>query len=839
MIVTDQNNIIASNGNRIIANDAINYFMGYVDNNWDNPLNWSLGLVPTNSHTCYIYANCNLPINTTVKGLVVEPGYTLTINTVSLGLLTSLENYGVIRYDGNVTLYGAFASWINQGEFTFTRSASQLINVQSNITFPANLVLPTLNGIQNAWTMAGDLTIMGDFTPNQTTLQIGPYNFTVMGSSLAAMGNINKSSGTGSVLLVGKVTTNGGKFFGSITGNPTIEMRGGFESNVSASYNIIFNSGNDFTIKCTTNNQTFTIGYTNSLFCTNLIADGVTVTINDTNTQPHSYSSALNNQYVQGLMIKGQLDGTNASSAIIINTIGRQAPLLNPGKPMSTAGTLQINNADGNKNAGFINCNYGSLAVDPYWGYTFDYVYFSAQASNATVSPVITVTQAMTVNKELDIRGRAKVDLGTNNLTVLGTTNIDQSSNGVVFCTLTGSTGGFWLFVGLCTINKGGIMLTNQAVNIEFRGGVDCNDTTINGGFTYDLGNGTVKFTTNNQTFNVGGLKASVSNILVDRGITLTLLSNNVQSVSNSSVGWLLLAGSMEGVDGSATIINKGFISWRSTALPMNTGALDLTSYQNVFSFNHSSNATIKGGTYWHLNINTAVGTAYNKTASSHITTLGDLYLNANSTLVLSNYNLIVNGAATFVSALNKTGSGSILFVGAVSFAFPPALASNVITECRGGFSYNNGASGTWGQYLKFTTNNQAIYCISTPFMAINILIDSGITCTLTNWLLCTGSINGVDATAKLINQGTIDFRAAGAIMATGLLYCDTAANTVIYNTTFAQTIQVPADGNYRNLTLTGSPSTKTVASPGTVNVRGTFTKNTGVTVVGTITNNP
>src|SRR5207253_446580 len=136
---------------------------------------------------------------------------------------------------------------------------------------------------------------------------------------------------------------------------------------------------------------------------------------------------------------------------------------------------------------------------------------------------------------------------------------------------------------------------------------------------------------------------------------------------------------------------------------------------------------------------------------------------------------------ATVAAQFYKTGPGTLLFVGAATFSLNPVLSPTGPTmECRGGFSYITSTAGTWGQQLKFTTNNQSVTFSSSAAQPVNMVIDSGITVTLnsgTSSFICTGGINGVDSTSTLVNIGTIDFRAAGGIMTTGKLYCDTVAN--------------------------------------------------------------
>jgi hypothetical protein len=841
MVVTSQNRVMSSNGTRLIVNDAVDYFLGTVDNNWANPLNWSLGITPSNSHTVYVFADCVMPQGSlTLKGLIITAGYTVTtLTNTNVSIVTNLEVYGTFNYGGNVTLLSTVTTFIVQGAFNFTRDATQVLGVQVSITLPPNLVVPSIQGIQNRVTLSGDLTVMGDFTPNQTVYDLGTYNFTVYGICNAVQGGITKTSPIGRTLLIGKVGSSTGRFFSTITGNPTIEIRGGIDMPANPQ-NSIFANTNDFTLLCTTNNQVFNIGNLNSITCTNLIADGVTITINDNNTTP-IYAPGQST-YSQGLLIRGAFDGTTPNSAITINTKGVQAPMVNPSfKPMATAGTFQIVNADGNKNLGLYNYT-DVVTVHSYWGTTFDYLYASAQSIQAG-NPTIAFSQAVTVNKGLDIRGFIKLDMGSNNLTVLGPTYMYYANSATRYTTLTGSTGGSWLFAGSCVLGRNNILLTNQSVNIEFRNGITTEDPTSGGTAGYDLGTGVIKFTTNDQVFNPNGLRVTLANILVDSGITLTLQSNQ-QGAFSSGVGSFNITNSIEGVSSTAKLVNKAYTIWQSSAPLMSTGVLDTYSYPNVLVYNYNGSITIRSGTYWHLYITSPTTTTFNKTAAGDIVTLGDYRQTNSATVVLGNYNLTVNGIASIGAQLSKTGPGALLFIGAVSFSLNPALSPTGPTiECRGGFTYSSNNSGTWGQYVKFTTNNQAVTFTSAIAQTINFLVDSGITLTLgssgTSSFICTGSINGVDSTSTVVNIGTLDFRAAGSIMATGKLYCDTVANKVIYNTTLGQTINVPTDGNYRDLSLIGNPSTKTVGPPGVVNVRGVYSKAVGVTLVGTITNNP
>src|SRR5205085_3587020 len=147
------------------------------------------------------------------------------------------------------------------------------------------------------------------------------------------------------------------------------------------------------------------------------------------------------------------------------------------------------------------------------------------------------------------------------------------------------------------------------------------------------------------------------------------------QGVFTSGVGSFNITNSIEGVSSTSKLINRAYTVWQSSAPLMSTGVLDTYSYPNVLAYNYNGSITVRSGTYWHLYITSPTTTTFNKTAAGDLVMLGDYRQTNSATLVLGNYNFTVNGAATVAAQLNKTGPGTLLFVGAATFSLNPVLS--------------------------------------------------------------------------------------------------------------------------------------------------------------------
>jgi hypothetical protein len=183
-------------------------------------------------------------------------------------------------------------------------------------------------------------------------------------------------------------------------------------------------------------------------------------------------------------------------------------------------------------------------------------------------------------------------------LSSFGTSDLDLLTYD---CTISGST----VLGGLAKLSKSG------TGNVLFIGNVSFNDSTIN--FTgnpnveirnglnmliYDYqmisGNGTWKFTTNNQNmfFSISNTKFDC-NFLISGPITVT----------NTSTALLIFSGSINGDNANSKLVmsTNSNTHYANTATPMSTGILDVTSSLGTTFVYASGSQNVKGGTYRNL----------------------------------------------------------------------------------------------------------------------------------------------------------------------------------------------------------------------------------------------
>ncbi|WP_410219698.1 hypothetical protein [Pedobacter sp.] len=124
MIVTSSGKILAG-PNRIIVSDTINEFLGTVSNLWNNPANWSLGIVPIANHIAVIKADCILNTTGSIKQLIINSSFTF----IKRAALTT----------ENINIYGIFND-NNGNQTTITKGNNSYWNgyirtANSNIQF--------------------------------------------------------------------------------------------------------------------------------------------------------------------------------------------------------------------------------------------------------------------------------------------------------------------------------------------------------------------------------------------------------------------------------------------------------------------------------------------------------------------------------------------------------------------------------------------------------------------------------------------------------------------------------------------------------------------------------
>jgi hypothetical protein len=407
--------------------------------------------------------------------------------------------------------------------------------------------------------------------------------------------------------------------------------------------------------------------------------------------------------------------------------------------------------------------------------------------------------------------------LGSFDFVVTGTTSGNSG-------TLIKSGGGNVLFIGQIGAvvgNAAFIDFSMSTCNVECRGGIDL----INGSTIKTSPTGTWSFTTNNQNIIFSG--GNAGNIIFNGPV---VIGNNI-SVSNylGTFGFLNFYSTLNGSNSSSSLINRGAIILHNSTPVMTTGVFNITSFVNTLQLNFAGSMNLQFNNYYNLTIN-ATGT---KSAIGNISILGSLSVPIGG-MELGIYNLVVDGN-TICQSLTKSGSGSILFKGALQGSNGVIAAGGVVdfsvgnplVECRGGiYLVNNGTdpiktgTGTW----TFTTNNQVIDWNAgsggAMIFSCNVLISGAITLSLNRVVTFNQSVDGNNASSRLLvgtNTPTITYNAATRPMVTGLLDTSTNLNTWIYG----NSNQDIKGGTYRNLTLNGG-GTKTLQ--GNVSVQNTYT---------------
>ena len=201
------------------------------------------------------------------------------------------------------------------------------------------------------------------------------------------------------------------------------------------------------------------------------------------------------------------------------------------------------------------------------------------------------------------------LELGPYNITVNGLTNISGTLSD-------NNSSGTNTFIGAVTINPGGAWNFSGNGAVEFRNGLTHNGTSFNSG------NGTYSFTTNNQNIDGTSPVTFSGNVFISANISLT----NKDSASGTGV---TLKGSIAGANSTSKYINQGITSYEYSALPVNPGILDASYPGNTFRYSGGTQSISGDNDYYNLVI-TGSGS---KTFNSDINVKGDLTVSNNTTI--------------------------------------------------------------------------------------------------------------------------------------------------------------------------------------------------------------
>lgn len=405
-------------------------------------------------------------------------------------------------------------------------------------------------------------------------------------------------------------------------------------------------------------------------------------------------------------------------------------------------------------------------------------------------------------------RTTSTFDFASYNLTVIGVTNPASIK-------LYRSGQGNLTFIGKVNALSSNIdqdySILNSASIIEFRGGFDINNN------AFLCGDAIYRLTTNNQDIRAGNANHIFKNVEIIGGITVTNVAASVITMTNVTA----LTGKL---------LNKGQLRYNNNVFPIvqGGGSLDILTAGNTIGLTYNGDMNVPTSMAY---INLWVGGTGIKTLTANLTVTNFTFEGSSvalSTWDLGNYNMTINGTSSYFGGTMKrlvaganTGAGDVIHVGNAStpgsqfHVNMPGMGSGNYMEYRNGFA----TSTTYilgSGYVRFTTNNQAIHVSAAQ--TIRAVIEN---ITVTSTSLGTNSINGTTGGSTIINTGTLNYSGAGEPMATGVLSCNTTANTFIYSLSGNQDIKA---GIYRTLTLSSVGVAGVKRLLGNVSVVNTYT---------------
>lgn len=344
-------------------------------------------------------------------------------------------------------------------------------------------------------------------------------------------------------------------------------------------------------------------------------------------------------------------------------------------------------------------------------------------------------------------------------------------------------------------------------IKIDFTGNPDVEiKNGINGGnhlITYITGNGTYRFTTNNQS--IGGFINTQfrfnRNVWIEN---ISLINQTNIYIGNISV--------VNGTSSASQLINKGtiFLENSTNPLPMATGMFDYTSFSNFIGFTFNGDYILPSDLKYGIIVS---GSGVKKLTSS-VQSLTSIEVRGGATLDLGNGAMFQADAVSLSGKLIKTGAGVIKLPG---IAIPNIINATIdfrigapSVELIAGLDCgNNGPFIYMGAgNLTFTTNNQAIQSKSTfgsqgPVVFDGDMLIKSITVTF-NFSgdikpQLNANINGLDNASILILKDEIKYRGANEPMQTGILDCSNGSLT------YDGANQNIKGGTYKNILFGGS----------------------------------
>ncbi len=690
------------------------------DNNWNTPANWSAG-IPTALDDVIIADGVTVDIN--VDGQCASFTFADNASTTTVNINTGITltvsgdiNFGNPSVDGanqylNVddgNLVAANIYWVNTGS---NNQDAQIWLSDGTITVSGDIIAGAGNGQRNYIDCSpsgvngtGTITVSGDFYASNNTNFFDRGNSTVIyngaGSQIVANfyyynltinGNGNKSlrgntavSGSGTITFTNGVLDLNGYYLyfdrnysiaGSYSSTSMIDLQNGGYVRIRS------NSADDL-------EGIFPIGYGseyNPLVISNVANDVggyLGIYLNDVK---HPLTSGTDNtltkyiSFVSSDLVGTEFDATftysdgdipgiegDLDETGYLTAFGWITSTTNPANLGYNHGTNTITLTDITEWGDLIlgessGCFDGTLP-DKYtvatgnWntGSIWNGGTVPATGDNVAILHAVTLNTTATVGN-LEVFKAGNLYLNNQDITVQGTTDVYG-----ILRDINGTNGLSRAFQDKITIYTGGeFYCTVDNRTFTFEGGIE-----NNGRFEITNGNGmSINFNTTSQIISGSESPIIDGTITIASGLTLT---NQVSEATNG----LIIEGTINGADGTASLVNETIISFQGNAISFGTaGVFDAyTTAGNTVKYNSSTNGTqyIAATTYQNIELQDGNG---NNNSDKYLS--GDILVNGNFTIedetdfYPESYNLTVTGIATIKDRIyDRNVNGTCTFNG-------------------------------------------------------------------------------------------------------------------------------------------------------------------------------
>lgn len=574
-----------------------NTWYSVADGDWFDPNTWVSNRLDKKVYTTP-QAGDNVVINHTVT---YQP--TIVVTNLILNNITVNASGTFKLYNANVPIFQVLGSFLCYGTLDMNNASSKIYlggtnNVISNVIFAStstvvynsindqailplsyaklavsgmldtNSVSSTFNSTQLQYPtryLTANTTVSSTLVMDGCTFQLGVYNLTVTGNTTFGGGVTLLKSGSGTVTFIGSFDGSGGgnNTLDFTTGNPNVELRGGFvPPYYQNGVNTHFKTGTGTWTFSTNNQNIHAVFSTTYIFdCSVVISGAITVTVTNPNNCP--------------IQFNGTVNGDNASSTLNNDGV---IYLGSTNTPMST-GIFNYMHGGSTSIIGYVANGNQTLPSITYGGLLIAGTGIKTLLGDTTASGILQVG--------INGYGASQLELSSFALSVTGATTLFAASS-ITKNSSTGAVLFIGLFDGFSQTLSGIVDFSAGNPNVELRGGLK---TPQGASSVFKTGTGTWTFSTNNQSI-MGGVNATSKfdcSFLISGVITVTLSSGSANIQFNGTVNGDNANSILDNrVSGSAfTMINN------ATA-PMATGKLYCNQATNTFVYGLAGNQDIQ-----------------------------------------------------------------------------------------------------------------------------------------------------------------------------------------------------------------------------------------------------